>query len=186
MEIQTNSNERHEVETNCAEKESDALVDESHNMEGPMSIFSWVLVSKFRDFELDGIATGDSVIDEWTVVKAWNIYDCSERHIFVDDTQDVSHAWQNNHNIDFDNQTYDGSEQAQEEWWITIREVIVMVYNVFHHRDSCSHILFDINVHESRGNESCYHHIESFDRPDGESLIGLSILPNTQNHDDLN
>lgn len=112
MKIQTNSNKWHEIEADCAEKESDGLVDESHYVECPMSIFSWVLVSEFRHLKFHVIASSDFMIDEWTVVKARDIYDGSERNILIDDTEDVSHARQNNHNVDFDNQTYDGSEQA--------------------------------------------------------------------------
>jgi len=60
-----------------------------------------------------------------------------------------------------------------------------VVDSVLHHRDSCSDILFYIDVHKCRSNESCDHHIESLDWSDGKALVCLSILPDTQNHHDL-
>ena len=64
LEIQTNSNERHEVETDGTEKEPNSLVDESHNVEGPMSIFSWFLVSELGYFKFHVFAGSNFVIDE--------------------------------------------------------------------------------------------------------------------------
>ena len=110
MEIQTNGDERHEVEADGTEKESNSLVDEPHNMESPVSIFAWVLVSELRDFKLHSITRGNFVVDKWTVVEARNIHNGCEWHILVDDTKNVTHAWQNEHDVDFDDETDDSLE----------------------------------------------------------------------------
>jgi|TARA_B110000305_G_C19421855_1_gene631358 hypothetical protein len=62
LEIQTDSNKRHEIETDCAEKESDGLVDEPQNVEYPRSFFSGVILSELGNLKLHVLARGYFVI----------------------------------------------------------------------------------------------------------------------------
>ena len=50
LEVQTDSDERHEVKTDGAEDKSNRLVTEAHQMEGPVGIFTRVIVSELRDW----------------------------------------------------------------------------------------------------------------------------------------
>ena len=150
-----------------------------------MRIFSRVVASELCDFKFHSIAGGDFVIDKWVVVEAWDIHNGCERHILVDDTKNVTHARQNNHNVDFDNQTDDGLEQPEEEWWVGICEVVKVIDSVLHHRDSRSDILLYIDVHKCGSNESCNHHIKSLDWPNSKAIACRSIFPDAQNHHNL-
>ena len=75
-----------------------------------MSIFAWVIASELRNSKFDGVAGGDFMIDKGVVVEAGNVHNCCEGHVLVDDTQNISHARQNDHDVDFDDETDDSLE----------------------------------------------------------------------------
>ena len=110
LEVQTDGDERHEVEADGTEEHSDDFVNQSHNVEGPVSIFARVISSELRNSKFDGIAGRDFMIDKGVVVKAGNVYNGCEGHVLVDDTQNISHARQNDHDVDFDDETDDSLE----------------------------------------------------------------------------
>ena len=150
-----------------------------------MGTFPGIIASELRNLKFDGIAGSDFMIDKGIVVEARNIHNGCEWHILVDYTKDITHARQNNHNVDFDNETDDCLEQADEERWIGVCEVFIMVDGVLHHGNSCSDILLYVDVHKCRSNESRNHHIKSLDWPNGKALVCLSILPDAHNHHNL-
>ena len=78
MEVQTDSNERHEVEADGTEKHSNGLVNHSHNMECPMGTFPGIIASELCNLKFDGIAGGDFMIDKGVVVEARNIHNGCE------------------------------------------------------------------------------------------------------------
>ena len=110
LEVQTDGDERHEVEADGTEEHSDDFVNQSHNVEGPVSIFARVISSELRNSKFDGIAGRDFMIDKGVVVKAGNVHNGCEGHVLVDDTQNISHARQNDHDVDFDDETDDSLE----------------------------------------------------------------------------
>jgi hypothetical protein len=62
LKVQANSDKGHEIEADCAEKESDGLVDESQNVEYKWSFFSGIILSVLSNFKFHVLASGNSVI----------------------------------------------------------------------------------------------------------------------------
>lgn len=149
MEVEADSDERHEIEADGAEEHSDALVDQSHNFKCPVRILKWIVFSELGDLKFHGVAGSNFVVDERCVVETWDVDDGCKRNVLVDDTKNVAHARQNDHNVDLYDETYDSLVQPEEEWWVRISKVLVVIQRILHHRDSLSDILLHINMHES-------------------------------------
>ena len=161
-------------------------MDEPHNVQSPVSIFARAVFSELRDLQLYLVAGRNFMFDEGTVIESWDVHDSCQRNVLVDDTQDITHAGQNDHDVDFHDKTDNGSKETDEKWWVRISEVFKVVDGILHHQDSSSDILLYVDVHEHGGDKSRNHHVKSLDWSDGESFVGLGVLPNTHDHDDLN
>ena len=187
-EVKEDSHKWHEVETESAEKKSKCLLDNSKNMDAERCFFSRIHISELGYLEFLILDLGHPVFYQRVVVKPRNISNCCKRNVLHYDTQNIWHTWKDNHDI---NLNYKGDEclhEADEKGWVSICEIIVVVYDVLHDCDACSNIFFNINVHHHGGDEPGYHHVQSFCWSNGKGIFSIgpkSVLPDTKDHDAL-
>jgi hypothetical protein len=125
------------------------------------------------------------VLNQRVVVKSRNVGNGRKRNVLQNDTKDILHTRENDHDVQFYNQRNNGAIEADQESWHNIVELLVVVNRVFHHLDSVSNVLLDVNMHHHGSNESSGHHIQRGSWGHQESCADCGVVPNANNHDYL-
>lgn len=67
------------------------------------------------------------MLNQRVVVKSRNVCNGRKRNVFQNDTEDILHTGENDHDVQFYNQRNNGAIEADQESWHNIVELLVVV-----------------------------------------------------------
>ena len=147
------------VKTDRAKENSEHFVNSSKNVHSDARAFEWIVFPVLGDWQLQLAEAAALVVDQRSEVESWDVGNGRQRHKLHNNSQDLVHRRQDQHNVELHRERNRKLQKANAEGWVNIGEVFTVIDAVFHHHESLSDIFLHVDVHQHGTNESSAHQI---------------------------